>query len=99
MEPRKVLLAGLVALPGLLIPCLTVAADDGGKVFANACTACHTAKKLPLDKKRLTRDEWNEAVGRMISYGAEIPKGKLPELLDYLVKIRAPSGATDEGKK
>lgn len=88
-----------MSLLGLVRPSLALAADDGGKIFANACVACHTAKKQPLDKVRLSREGWNEAVTRMISYGAEIPKGKLPELLDYLVKSRMPASDASEMKK
>lgn len=88
-----------MSLLGLVTPGLAASADDGGKIFTNACLACHTAKKQPLDKLRLTREGWNEAVTRMISYGAEIPKGKLPELLDYLVKSRVPASDAAEIKK
>lgn len=88
-----------MTLLGLATPSLAVSADDGGKIFVNACATCHTTKKLPLDKMRLSREGWNEAVARMISYGAEIPKGKLPELLDYLVKMRAAASDTGEMKK
>jgi hypothetical protein len=99
MKVKLTLLLATSTLLGFATPCL--AADDGvgPKIFSEVCSECHTAKKQPLDKIRLTKGEWSEALERMVSYGAEIPKGKIPELLDYLVKTRGPSGATDEGKK
>lgn len=99
MEARTIFWAICMSLLGLVAPSRTIAANDGGIIFANACAVCHTAKKLPLDKTRLTREGWNEAVARMISYGAEIPRGKLPELLDYLVKSRVPGSDAGEIKK
>jgi cytochrome c5 len=79
-------------------PCL--AADDGAKIVAEVCSTCHTAKMRPLDKLRLNRDEWREAVERMIGYGAEVPKEKMPGLLDYLARTFGPNGAaTDASKK
>jgi len=35
----------------------------------------------------------------MISYGAEVPKQKLSELLDYLAVTRAPTSDSAEKKK
>lgn len=99
MQTGKLIPLIFMSLLGLVRPSLALAADDGGKIFATACLACHTAKKQPLDKVRLSREGWNEAITRMISYGAEIPKGKLPELLDYLVKMRAAASDTGEMKK
>lgn len=99
MEARKIFPVICMTMLGLLTPSRVIAADDGGIIFVNACAACHTAKKLPLEKARLTREGWSEAVTRMISYGAEIPKGKLPELLDYLVKTRGPGSDTGGMKK
>lgn len=97
MEAKKVLLLVCSTLLGLATPCL--AADDGAKIFSEVCSECHTAKKQPLDKIHLTRGDWSETLERMVSYGAEIPKGKTSELLDYLVKTHGPAGTTDEGKK
>lgn len=97
METKKVLLLAGSVLLGLATPCL--AADDGAKILADVCAECHTAKKNPLDKIHLTKGEWSDTLERMVGYGAEIPKGKIPELLDYLVKTHGPAGATDDGKK
>ncbi len=96
MEAKEaVLLVGL-SLFGFTTPGL--AADDGAKILAEVCAECHTAKKNPLDKINLTRGEWRDTLDRMVGYGAEIPKGKIPELLDYLVKTHGPAGTTGKGE-
>ncbi len=88
------------ALIGLAAPGLAVAADGGAKVFEEVCTQCHTPTRNPLDDKHLSRDEWKETLERMKGYGAEIPKEKMPELLDYLARVKGPAGAAAEsGKK
>jgi len=89
----------LAMLGGLMLLGSALAADDSGKLFANACTSCHTAKRQPLNDIRLTRGEWSEVITRMISYGAEVPKQKLSELLDYLAVTRAPTSDSAEKKK
>ncbi|MCX7170296.1 MAG: hypothetical protein NTY41_08400 [Proteobacteria bacterium] len=100
MGPKKTFSAVCIILLALVVPDFaTVAADDASKIYAEVCSGCHTPKKQPLDKVRLTRDGWNEAIERMVSYGAEIPKGKLPELLDFLVKPHGPTGSADEVRK
>jgi len=99
MRTRKVFPVIFMILLGPITSSLAVAMDDDGKLFVNSCAACHTVKKQPLDKKRLTREGWDEAVARMICYGAEIPKGKLAELLDYLVRSQKPGGSVDGMKK
>lgn len=97
MEAKKLLLLVCSALLGSATPCL--AADDGARILAEVCSECHTAKKNPLDNVHLTRGDWSETLERMLGYGAEIPKGKIPELLDYLVKTHGPAGTTGEGEK
>ena len=92
------LAASLIALLPLS-PTMTLAADDGAKIYASVCSECHTPKKQPLDKVNLSRAEWSDAIERMVSYGADIPKGKLPDLLDYLVTSHGASGKSDSGKK
>jgi hypothetical protein len=97
---RKLFVLIGAALLGFSFPCFSVAADDGAKVFADACTPCHTAKIRPLDNTHLTKEQWNEAIVRMIDQGAEVSKGKMPELLDYLTRTHGPVGTTtDAGGK
>ena len=102
MEAKKIMkithALALVCAALLGAPGVTSAADEGAKIYATVCSECHSAKKNPLDKLHLTRAEWSEALDRMLSYGAEVPKDKMPELLDYLLKSHGPGGAGGEGK-
>lgn len=86
-----------LALSWITASAQVVAAEDGAKTYEEVCTQCHTAKRQPLNKKQLTKEQWKEAIERMAGYGVEMPKAKLPDLLDYLVGMNAP--ATDSGKK
>jgi len=81
-------------------PCIVVAADDGAKIYTESCSPCHTAKIRSLDNTRLTKEQWKESIDRMIDQGAEVSKGKIQSLLEYLVSTHGPaSAATDTGKK
>ncbi len=97
MEAGKALLllysVGLV----LLAPGIASAADEPNKIFTEVCGECHTAKKQPLDKIRMPRADWSDTIERMIGYGAVIPKDKMAELLDYLVRTQGPNAG--DGKK
>ncbi len=76
------------------------AGDEGAKVYQEACTPCHDAKTHPLDKTRLTREKWRDAVERMDGMGAEVPSGKkLSALLDYLEETHGAKGAEPAGEK
>ena len=97
MQPYKNRLVLCLALLGFATPWLAVAADDGAKIVADVCAQCHTPKRNPLDNLHLTKEQWKEAVERMAGYGAEVPKAKLPDLLDYLVGMNA--ATTDPAKK
>jgi len=85
-------------LLGLAAPRLAVAADDGAKTFKEVCSQCHTAKVRPLDNQHLTKEQWKQAVTKMVDLGAEIPKEKMPALLDYLASTHGPAGG-DAGTK
>ncbi len=81
-------------------PHFVLAADDGAKTFKEVCSSCHTAKVRPLNNKHLTREQWKQAVDKMIDLGVEVPKAKIPDLLDYLVSTQGPAGAAGgNGKK
>jgi len=77
------------------------AVEPGAKVFQDSCLTCHKGNQS-IDKVRLTRTQWKEAVDRMIdsSFVDPVPsKDKLALLLDYLAKTRGPSGAAGPDKK
>jgi mono/diheme cytochrome c family protein len=76
----------------LLAPNAAVAADEGANTFKQVCSQCHTAKVRPLDKKQLTKEQWNQAIKKMVDLGAEVPKEKIPALLDYLASTHGPAG-------
>jgi hypothetical protein len=100
MQSCKMVLILFCSLLGFVVPFLAFAADDGAKTFQESCSPCHTAKVRPLDNRHLTREQWKDTIDRMIDQGAEVPKAKKAELLDYLVSTHGPAGdASDAGKK
>jgi cytochrome c553 len=76
---------------GFAIPCFAVTAEDGAKILSESCSGCHSAKVRSLDNVRMPREQWQETVDRMIDQGAEVPKGKKSELLDYLANTHGPA--------
>jgi mono/diheme cytochrome c family protein len=86
-----------LALSWITVSPPVIAAEGGAQIFGEICTQCHTAKRQPLGKLKLTKEQWKEAIERMVAYGAEVPKAKLPDLLDYLVGMNA--AAADPAKK
>jgi mono/diheme cytochrome c family protein len=69
-----------------------IAADEGEKVFKEVCSQCHTPQQRPLDNARFTREQWKDQIDKMMGLGAEVPKRKIPALLDYLVRTHGASG-------
>ncbi len=99
MQSRRMVLILFCSLLGFAVPCLAVAADDRAKVFEESCSPCHSAKIRPLDNTRLTREQWKDAVDRMIDMGTEVPKAKKAELLDYLVSTHGPADVAADARK
>ncbi len=99
MQSHKILFFCLTFF-GFTAPHFALAADDGAKTFKEVCSSCHTAKVRPLNSKHLTKEQWKQAVDKMMALGVEVPKGKIPDLLDYLVRTQGPASATaGDGKK
>ena len=84
------LLLPFVALFALAAPRFALAQDDGAKAFKETCSACHTAKIRPLDKKRMSKEQWKQAIDKMTELGADIPKSKVSQILDYLARTQGP---------
>ena len=83
---------GLVLAAVIAAPRLALAQEAGAKAFAETCSACHSAKIRPLDQKRMSRDEWKKAVDKMVDMGAEIPKDKAAQIVEYLARTQGPEG-------
>ena len=98
MQSHKILFFSLTLL-GFTAPHFALAADDGAKTFKEVCSSCHTAKVRPLNNKHLTKEQWKQAVDKMVALGVEVPKEKIPDLLDHLVRTQGPAGAAGDGGK
>ncbi len=58
--------------------------------FQAYCRLCHSPR-LPLTQPRLPRDKWAGVVTKMVNvYGAPIPAGEQPAIVDYLTAVRGP---------
>jgi len=87
----------MLVVSGLTVSGTAFAADDGASVFSESCMPCHSPKARLLDNTHLTREQWKAEVDRMMDQGAEVPKKKLSELLDYLVNTHGPAGVAAGG--
>lgn len=76
MSSRVFLILMVSALIGFAIPAAAIPADEGVKIFTETCSPCHMPSVQPLDDKHLTREQWKEAIDRMIDLGSQVPKGK-----------------------
>jgi cytochrome c5 len=97
MQTCRTSLCVCLALSWITASWPAFSAEGGAKTFEEVCTQCHTAKRQPLNKKQLTKEQWKEAIERMAGYGVEMPKAKLPDLLDFLVGMNA--AAADPAKE
>ncbi len=98
MQTDKISMMLCATLLAFSAPCL--AADDGAKIFAEACSGCHRPKMQPLDNKHMTREQWKEAIDRMIELDRLDPKPskeKQAILLDYLVSTHGPADTAPAG--
>jgi mono/diheme cytochrome c family protein len=94
MKPPKVFLLYGAMVLALVAPRLALSADDGAKIFEDECSDCHNGKKKPLDKKQMSRKEWEDAIKTMIEKDKLDPvpsKERRAALVDWLVLTRGPA--------
>jgi hypothetical protein len=60
-------------------------------LVVRACTGCHQASQIVA--KRLTAEEWDVTLGKMVDRGARLTDAEQDEVYDYLVKYFGPPGA------
>ena len=60
-------------------------------LVVRACTACHQAPQIVA--KRLSADEWDAMLGKMVDRGATLTEDEQDQVYDYLVKYFGPGSA------
>lgn len=59
----------------------------GSKLVRQHCLACHSADYVVSQPSDSTREYWERTVVKMrTAFGAPIPDGDIPPMVDYLVK-------------
>lgn len=83
--PAAVLAAVAVTAPAGATGPNDVLPEAPAKVLVvRACTSCHQAAQIVA--KRLTADEWDVMVGKMVDRGARLTEPEQDQVYDYLVK-------------
>jgi competence protein ComEA len=57
--------------------------SPGKELVVRTCLECHDAASFR--KKRLSRDDWSETVGKMVDQGAQATEAEQTTIVDYLV--------------
>src|SRR5438093_7313111 len=94
MKRRCVAALGLALVAATMMwPARTAAADNAELAFNQNCQLCHNPERVRA--KRLTREEWQQIIKKMIGLGCPIRSSKRNQdlVLDYLVRTQAPAGA------
>jgi len=58
-------------------------------LVVRACTGCHQASQVVA--KRLTPEEWDITLGKMMDRGARLTDAEQDQVYDYLVKYFGPA--------
>ena len=69
------------AEPGAELP-----PGPGKDILERACRSCHDLDEVTKFKNYWDRKQWQETVGTMIDYGAEVDANEAKVLTDYLVQ-------------
>ena len=83
--------AAIVAIGGAAAPQEKAPGDElppgpGKVILDRACTSCHGLNEVTKFKDYWDRKQWQDAVGTMIAYGAEVDENEAKVLTDYLVQ-------------
>jgi len=76
----------LAILAGLLAGCTL--RTGGQELVESECTRCHTL--APIEVEDRTWAEWENVVYRMIEHGADLRKGQVETVVDYLAENYGP---------
>lgn len=58
----------------------------GKDILERACQSCHELDEVTKFKDYWDRKQWQDTVGTMIAYGAEVDENEAKVLTDYLVQ-------------
>ena len=61
-------------------------AGPGKEILERACRSCHDLDEVTKFKGYWDSKQWQDAVGTMIAYGAEVDEKEAKVLTDYLVQ-------------
>ncbi|MGZ5784550.1 MAG: hypothetical protein ACXWJM_01420 [Ramlibacter sp.] len=95
MKHRLIALTLCAIAAGWAAPAVrAIAADDPAAYFENECLDCHKRKKKPLEEKHLSRQEWKDAIDKMIDLEKLDPvpsKAFIAALSDWLASTHGPT--------
>ena len=77
-------LAGVGARTRAAVPGDELPDGKGKEILRASCTSCHDLTEVTKLKGFYTREQWKDVVSTMVEYGAEIDKGAVTVLVDYL---------------
>lgn len=79
----------LVVLHFLAIPSY---GEEPDKLLGNTCAVCHALDRIKA--KRLDKGGWEEIIGRMVTYGANVSRKEKKILVEYLTKTYGPGAGS-----
>jgi hypothetical protein len=78
----KYLMAGCGLAVLLVFGCSSPPVESGSTLLSTRCASCHSSDRGTNAKK--TRDQWDQAVTRMMSKGAQLNDAEKTVLINYL---------------
>ena len=59
---------------------------EGKKILESRCTSCHELSEVTKFRGYYNRAQWRDIVVTMVEYGADLKKGEIETLADYLAQ-------------
>src|SRR5262249_13195404 len=69
-------------------PMPSVSETSQGQLFRERCLICHDDDVVR--QQRLTREQWDREINKMVGWGARVQPENREMLLDYLLKVAGP---------
>jgi hypothetical protein len=82
---------GILFLGATAAQCIELPDGPNRDVVSRECQACHDLDMVAATTG--TRDQWNNVLDEMTSYGMRISPEERAKILDYLVSSLAPKGS------
>lgn len=96
MKSGKIVFLSVVVASFMLFAFGVSGASDMGNAVKQACSSCHSTKRICLNAGVKSAEAWKATVEKMVAKGAGLPADQIDAAADYLTALAPGTGPVCE---